>query len=96
MKKLPLWLIVLAYILASPLLLIWGLVRLMRYARVLCLAVSPAFVCDHCRRQTPLVAMWQCQCGYTYPGHLLHPCPICHRVPRVVRCIHCGVTRKLL
>ncbi len=96
MKNLQLWLNVLAYILASPFLLIWGLARLVRYVRVLCQAVRPALVCVHCRQQTPLVGMWQCQCGFTYPGHLLHPCPICHRVPKVARCMHCGVTTKLI
>jgi hypothetical protein len=96
MKKLSITLTVLAYVLALPFLLVWAVIRLVRYVRVLCRAVTPALTCGHCRQETPLVGIWQCQCGYTYPGHLLCLCPICHRVPRVARCIHCGVTTKLI
>ncbi|HXG65143.1 MAG TPA: hypothetical protein VNO70_08540 [Blastocatellia bacterium] len=88
-------LIILAYILALPFLAVWAAVRLIKYLRLLKQSVSPALRCGNCRRPVALVGMWACQCGYTYMGHLMRPCPICRRVPKVARCYHCNVTTRL-
>jgi hypothetical protein len=89
-------LITCAYILALPFLIIWGLVRLDRYVRVLVLSVSPSIRCISCHSEVVLLGIWRCQCGFTYQGHLMRPCPVCNRVPRVVRCLRCSVTTKLM
>lgn len=87
--------VAMAYILASPFLLIWGVIKGIRYIRTLTKAVTPAIVCSNCHHPVSLVGLWRCGCGFTYRGHLLHPCSICHRVPRVVRCHRCNVTTRL-
>jgi hypothetical protein len=89
-------LISLAYILALPLLAVWGIVRLVKYVHVLKRSVASAVSCGNCHRAVALVGMWACQCGFTYTGHLMRPCPICHRVPKVARCYHCNATTKLM
>ena len=88
-------LVLLAYVLALPLLALWGIFQLIRYLRLLRQSVSTSLRCGNCHRQIDLVGMWACQCGYTYTGHLMKPCPICHRVPKIARCYHCTVTTKL-
>ena len=88
-------LILLAYILALPFLAVWAVIRLVKYIGLLKRSVAPALDCNNCHRPIALVGMWACQCGFTYTGHLLRPCPICHRVPRVVRCHRCNVTTKV-
>jgi hypothetical protein len=84
-----------AYVLASPLLIIWVMVRMARYMRILARSVSPSVTCVNCRNEVSLVGVWQCGCGFAYSGHVLLPCPVCSRVPRVVRCLHCRVTTRL-
>ena len=84
-----------AYILSLPFLGIWAVIKLSRYVRILRRSISPSLICSTCHHPVALVGMWECQCGFTYRGHLLRPCPICHRVPRIVRCFHCHVTTKL-
>src|SRR5216684_1174789 len=42
-----------------------------------------------------LVGLWRCSCSFIYRGHLLQLCPLCGRVPRIVRCYTCGLTTKL-
>jgi hypothetical protein len=88
-------LVVAAYILALPFLAVWGAIRLVKYFHLLKAAIAPAVTCGNCHRPIALVGMWACQCGFTYTGHLMRPCPICHRVPRVARCYHCNATAKL-
>ena len=95
-KKLWRWFFVaMAYILALPFLLVWGVIKGFRYVRTLSNAVSPAVNCSNCHHPVSLVGLWRCGCGFTYRGHLMHPCPICHRVPKVVRCYRCNVTTRL-
>jgi hypothetical protein len=90
------WLfIAMAYILALPLLAIWAMVRAFKYFRTLRRAIATSIVCIGCKRPVLLVGMWRCECGFTYQGHLMRPCPICHRVPKVARCFHCGITTQL-
>jgi len=84
-----------AYILAAPLLLVWAAVKAVRYVRLLIRSVSGSAVCVGCHREVPLLGIWQCECGFRYEGHLLTPCSICHRVPKIARCFHCGLTTKL-
>jgi hypothetical protein len=96
MKEWKRVLIVAAYVLASPLLAVWAGLRIMRYVRVLRRAVAPALACVNCRRPVYLVGLWQCSCGFAFGGHLMRPCPICGRVPRVVRCPRCRVTTQLM
>jgi hypothetical protein len=96
MKPWRIVLIIMAYILALPFLAVWAVGRLIKYLRRLKSSVSPALNCDNCHRPIALVGMWACQCGFTYTGHLMRPCPICYRVPKVARCYHCNVTTKLV
>lgn len=85
----------LIWILASPILFIlWG-VRLARRVKYWCVAYATEITCMHCRSKISLVGMWRCGCGYTYAGHLLRTCPICHSLPRMVPCLSCGASRLL-
>jgi hypothetical protein len=84
-----------AYMLALPFLIIWGMIRIARYVRLLTLSVSPSIACIGCRSEVALLGIWRCRCGFTYKGHLMRPCPVCARVPRVVRCLNCSVTTQL-
>jgi hypothetical protein len=91
------WILVaVAYSLALPRLVVWYLIRLVRYVGILRLSVTSSVACAYCCQQISLVGLWRFQCGFTYAGHLLRPCPICHRLPKIVRCFHCGVTTKLI
>ena len=90
------FLVAAAYVLALPFLTVWAVIRVVRYFRVLRRSVAPTLTCGTCHNQITLVGLWQCECGYTYQGHLLGPCPICHRVPKVARCYHCNATTKLV
>jgi len=83
------------WILASPILLVQWLARMMRQWRFWQMAYTPELACPNCRETISLVGMWRCSCGYTYRGHLLRECPICHGLPRMVRCFGCGITEKL-
>src|SRR5262245_41794072 len=85
----------LAYILASPLVLLWLLCRGIRHVVFLRSAARISTRCPACHSAVSLVGIWRCPCGYTYKGHLLTECPICFSVPKLIRCPHCQVTRKL-
>lgn len=86
---------VLLWLLASPIIVVlWG-VRLSRRIRFWKTAYTVQVACGHCGTAISLVGLWKCGCGHTYAGHLLRVCPICHSLPRVVRCFSCGVTRLL-
>jgi len=95
MKQWKPFFVALAYLFSLPFLCVWAIIRAVKYTRVLRLSVSPAVLCSNCHQPAPLVGIWRCQCGFTYRGHLLRPCPICGRVPRVVRCTNCGITIQL-
>lgn len=82
------------WLLASPILLIRALVRIYRQSQFLATAVKPNILCE-CGEKIWLVGLWQCDCGFTYRGHLLRPCPVCGAIPLMVRCYRCGVTTKL-
>ena len=88
-------LIACVYILALPFLVIRGLMRLDRYVRVLVRSVSPSIPCVNCESEVALLGIWRCQCGWTFKGHYMTPCPVCDRVPNVVRCLRCSVTTRL-
>ena len=90
-----LWVDVILFVLASPVLLVLTIRRILARYRYLKLAMQFAIACE-CGRPISLVGMWRCSCGnYVYRGHLLRVCPVCHTVPVVVRCYRCGVTTKL-
>lgn len=83
------------WLLASPILAIEGLDRLARRGDFWLLSYSPSLDCRNCGAAVSLVGLWRCRCGYTYRGHLIRECPVCFSLPRVVRCIACGLTEKL-
>jgi len=85
----------LLWLLASPMLFLRWIVRTVKRIRFLTTAYSPRIACLNCQTPISLVGMWRCGCGYTYRGHLLRHCPICHSLPRVVRCIGCGISHLL-
>lgn len=89
-------LIACAYILALPFLIIWGIRRMDKYMRVLVLSVSPSTPCVACKSEVTLLGIWRCSCGYTFKGHYMTPCSMCGRVPRLVRCLNCSVTTRLI
>ena len=80
---------------ASPILLARSLVRLSRRIWFWRVAYSSALTCFYCRSAISLLGMWRCSCAYTYTGHLLRRCPHCGALPRMVRCLECGVCRML-
>jgi hypothetical protein len=85
---------VLLTVAASPILLLRGAARLRHHWHFLRIASTAAIRCT-CGRPIFLVGIWRCSCNYTYRGHLLRHCPICNRIPRMVRCYGCGLTAKL-
>jgi len=82
------------FVLASPILLVKAVRRVLERYRFFRLAMAPAIICD-CGAEVPLVGVWKCSCNYTYRGQLLRICPVCGTIPCVVRCYRCGVTTKL-
>ena len=85
----------LLFILASPFLLIEGLLGLWRRWRVWRLTQAPAILCRTCHHEIVLFGFWRCRCGFTYQGHLLRYCPVCGSWPVLVRCRHCGATETV-
>lgn len=85
---------VLLFVLASPVLLVLAIRRVIEHYRFFRLAMEPAIICE-CGSDVSLVGLWRCSCRFTYTGHLLRLCPVCRTVPSVVRCYRCGVTTKL-
>ncbi len=81
--------------LASPILLLRALVRLIRRGRFWRVSYTPYIACRSCGATVALVGFWRCRCGYTYRGHVLRMCPVCFTLPRMVRCYACGATEKL-
>ena len=82
-------------ILASPVRLLVALDRVLQNGSFWQLSNSPTTTCGSCKEVISLVGQWKCRCGFTYRGHLMRTCPVCYSSPRVVRCVHCGVTEKL-
>jgi hypothetical protein len=85
----------LLWLLASPVFLVIGLRRALKRCRFWAMAYRPSILCRSCSAAISLLGMWECHCGYTYRGHLLRACPVCHSVPSMVRCYSCGTTEKL-
>lgn len=92
--KRNLWADLVLFMLASPILLVLFLHRSWRHLQFLKVATLPWIVCP-CGRRVSLVGMWRCGCGFTYRGHLVRMCPVCGRLPVMVRCYGCGLTMKL-
>ena len=89
------WVDVLLFVLASPVLFVLAVRRILARGRYLHLASQSAITCE-CGQPVSLVGKWRCGCGnYVYRGHLLRVCPVCHTVPIIVRCYRCGVTTRL-
>jgi formate dehydrogenase maturation protein FdhE len=88
------WLDFALFVFASPILLARALRRAVERGRFVHTAMLEQIVCE-CGASVSLVGLWRCGCGFTYRGHLLRTCPVCHTVPILVRCYRCGVTTKL-
>jgi len=82
------------WILCLPFRMLDSCVRLRRHAAFLRLATATQIFCP-CGIPISLVGLWRCSCSFIYRGHLLQLCPLCGRVPRIVRCYTCGLTTKL-
>jgi hypothetical protein len=85
----------LAWLAATPVFCVRGLVRLLRRRRFWSMAYRAQILCRTCGTEISLVGMWECRCGFTYRGHVLRECPVCHSLPRMVRCFSCGTTAVL-
>ncbi len=81
-------------VLASPVYLLRFAWRVWRHWRYLRAAAALAIECE-CGRPIALVGVWRCGCGFTYRGHALATCPVCGRIPAMVRCYECGLTAVL-
>jgi hypothetical protein len=88
-------LIVIAWALALPLFCLRSVLVLIKRRRFWSIAYRASIPCPTCDATISLVGIWQCRCGYTYRGHLLRECPVCHSLPRMVRCFSCGTTKLL-
>ena len=88
------WKLVL-FVLASPILAVRAVVRLVRQMGLLHQAAQLSINCGTCGSQISLVGQWRCGCGFTYQGHLLRFCPICGSFPRMIRCYECGTTEMV-
>jgi hypothetical protein len=82
-------------IIASPMYVLVGIVRVMRSVTFMRLAGERSVPCRTCGRTILLVGFWKCGCGFTYRGHLLRFCPVCRTSPSVIRCEHCGATERV-
>jgi hypothetical protein len=59
-------------------------------------AFATSVQCPECREEISLVGTWRCRTdGFTYSGHALASCKICNSRPSFVRCLSCGVTKKI-
>lgn len=85
---------VLLAVFASPVYLLRFGHRLCRHSGYLRAAAALAIPCA-CGQPIALVGTWHCGCGFTYRGHVLAPCPVCGRIPAMVRCYECGLTTVL-
>lgn len=85
----------LLWVLASPILLLRGVIRGRKHIRFWTMSYTPHIPCRSCGAPVSLVGIFRCGCGYTSRSHLLRRCPICHSLPRVVRCGSCSVTQML-
>jgi hypothetical protein len=83
------------FILASPVLFIRSLFRLVRWFKFYRMAYATYVTCRHCGAVVSLVNFWRCPCGYTAAVHLLRPCPGCGALPSLIRCQSCGATERL-
>lgn len=54
------------WVLASPILAIMAIVRSVRTAHILRLAMQPELACRTCGDLIALVGMWRCACGFCY------------------------------
>ena len=82
------------WILCLPFRILNSCVRLREHIAFLRLATAARILCQ-CGIPISLVGLWRCSCTFTYRGHLLQVCPLCGRIPRIVRCYTCGLTTKL-
>ena len=81
-------------VLCLPFRILNSCARLRNHIAFLRLATAAQIFCQ-CGIPISLVGLWRCSCTFTYRGHLLHVCPLCGRIPRIVRCYTCGLTTKL-
>lgn len=87
--------VIFRWFLASPILLVRFIARIVRYIEFWSMAYRHEIFCRNCGSAISLVGIWRCKCGYTYKGHLLRACGVCGTVPRMARCFCCGTTEKL-
>lgn len=83
------------FIFASPVLALKALLQLIRRCEFWRVAYLPSLNCGTCGDPVSLIGMWRCVCGFTYQGHVLRRCPVCHSLPRMLRCFSCGATERL-
>jgi len=83
------------WLLASPILFVQWILRMVKQIRFWTAAYSPHLPCRNCGSRISLVGIWKCGCGFTSRSHLVRHCPCCSSLPRVVRCVNCGVTLML-
>lgn len=86
---------VVLFLLASPILFLRWVFRLIRRWIFYRMAYTVRITCRNCGAPVSLVGLWRCACGFTYRGHVLRSCPICGALPRMLRCYVCGVTERL-
>lgn len=84
-----------AWMLALPVFCVRALMRLYKLTQFWSIAYRAVILCPTCGANVSLVGIWECRCGYTYRGHVLRECPVCHSLPRMVRCFSCGSTETL-
>jgi len=82
------------WVLCLPFRILNSCARLREHISFLRLATATRISCQ-CGIPISLVGLWRCSCTFTYRGHLLQVCPLCGRIPRMVRCYACGLTTKL-
>ena len=82
------------WILSLPFAVVNRIGRLREHFYFLRLAATIQILCE-CDSPISLVGFWRCGCSFTYRGHLLQICPLCGRIPKIVRCYACGLTTKL-
>jgi hypothetical protein len=86
---------ILAWIAAAPVFVLRAVFRSRHHGRFWTVAYAATLGCQACGAEISLLGMWECRCGYTYQGNVLRVCPVCHSLPRMIRCFSCGNTEVL-
>jgi hypothetical protein len=84
------------YVLAAPIYLALGTLKINRLIEGFLAVASGRIICHHCQHENVLNRLATCnKCKATEYGSVLY-CSFCHQVTRVLFCEGCGVTLRVI